>query len=687
MKPTSKNPLLAAASIALISTISIAQATDLYWDADGDTTAATGGPGTWQTSNTWRSGSDVGSLGNWVDGTSPFNTAVFGGAISNSPPAYTVTLANSVNVNLNQLKIIASGTNGTFTLVGPTTAPNTSTIAFGGSYSSATPTIDASTLNSAVSVTINAKMTGTIASGGLYIKANNPLFDGYNTNSGLASRIYLTASTANDFTGDITIDGGSLLSLSNMGNAANKITLTNGGGLFGNSGTTVNYEIARDIIVSASGGAIGSNSSAALAVVTTKLARNKSISGSGNLSRYQSTANVGTEEVWLFGDMSGYTGTFENFRGITQLRTTSPSGGVWKLTGGTLKLFDTDNAYIADGPGKSDLFMNGGTLDMNGKSETINGLSGATGTVQNQVAATTSTLTLGGGDATATFGGVIRDNTTSGGKMALAKTGNGTQTLAGTNTYTGDTTVNAGTLTLASTGNLRFAPTTNGVSNKLTGSGTANLNGTLDLDLSNANLTVGNSWTLVDAATANYALVAITSTPALTFTKAGPLWTAPDGANTWTFSQSTGVLTLASASAFTSWVTTPAFGLAPADQDPTDDPDNDGLNNLLEFVLNGNPSVSNAAIQPVLAVTATAFEFTFSRRDDSLSPETTQTFQYGTNLGTWTSILVPAASGTAGAATITVTNGSPADTVKISIPKTEAGATGKLFGRLQVTQP
>jgi hypothetical protein len=40
-----------------------------------------------------------------------------------------------------------------------------------------------------------------------------------------------------------------------------------------------------------------------------------------------------------------------------------------------------------------------------------------------------------------------------------------------------------------------------------------------------------------------------------------------------------------------------------------------------------------------------------------------------------------------GAATITITDGSPADTVKISIPKSESGSSSGLFGRLQVAKP
>jgi hypothetical protein len=151
-------------------------------------------------------------------------------------------------------------------------------------------------------------------------------------------------------------------------------------------------------------------------------------------------------------------------------------------------------------------------------------------------------------------------------------------------------------------------------------------------------------------------------------------------------------LTVTAPAGFAAWAATPAFGLAVADQDPTDDPDNDGMDNLLEFVLNGNPSISDPSNLPDLVVTATDFEFTFQRRDDSVSPETTQTFQWGTTLATWPgSAVIPATSGSVGAATITVSAGTPddgvTDTVKISIPKTQDGGSGKLFGRLQVTKP
>ena len=151
-------------------------------------------------------------------------------------------------------------------------------------------------------------------------------------------------------------------------------------------------------------------------------------------------------------------------------------------------------------------------------------------------------------------------------------------------------------------------------------------------------------------------------------------------------------LTVTPGSAWESWQNSrfTAGELAdPSISGPQADKDRDGIANLLEFVLNGDPSVSDTTILPDPNVTTSDFEFTFQRRDDSLSPETIQTFQYGGNLSGWTDIVIPVTSGPVGMATVTVSAGVPddnvTDTVKISIPKSQA-VGNKLFGRLRVTQ-
>jgi len=82
-------------------------------------------------------------------------------------------------------------------------------------------------------------------------------------------------------------------------------------------------------------------------------------------------------------------------------------------------------------------------LDLTGFNETINGLSsqGPSPFVQNG-----GTLTLGDGNATATFSGTIRDN---GGSLSITKIGTGVQTFTGANTYSGATTVSNGTLVVS----------------------------------------------------------------------------------------------------------------------------------------------------------------------------------------------------------------------------------------------
>jgi autotransporter-associated beta strand protein len=102
-------------------------------------------------------------------------------------------------------------------------------------------------------------------------------------------------------------------------------------------------------------------------------------------------------------------------------------------------------------------------LDLAGHDQTVNALAGYPNTssnigpdssryVTNSAAAGTNTLTVGNGGGSATFKGVIVDGANA--KVALTKSGTGTETLNSPCTYSGPTAVTGGTLVLAASSSL-----------------------------------------------------------------------------------------------------------------------------------------------------------------------------------------------------------------------------------------
>ena len=138
-------------------------------------------------------------------------------------------------------------------------------------------------------------------------------------------------------------------------------------------------------------------------------------------------------------------------------------------------------------------------------------------------------------------------------------------------------------------------------------------------------------------------------------------------------------------SSFATWIDGISPPLANAgDRLATADPDLDGYNNLTEFVLNGNPSVSGQSIAPTITASATDFVFSFTRRDDS-ETEAPTIFQFGSDLVGWTDIALTT-SGPVGAATVAITEGDAVtDVVSVTLPKTVA-PSGRLFGRIKIVK-
>ena len=113
------------------------------------------------------------------------------------------------------------------------------------------------------------------------------------------------------------------------------------------------------------------------------------------------------------------------------------TGGT-QINAGTIQLGNNSGLGGNTGP----LTVAAGVLDLNGFNPTVGALNGG-GTVDNVIAGGAPWLTVGNGGAGGTFSGTIQNTS---GTLGLVKTGAGTQVLSGTNTYSGGTQINAGTL-------------------------------------------------------------------------------------------------------------------------------------------------------------------------------------------------------------------------------------------------
>jgi hypothetical protein len=114
---------------------------------------------------------------------------------------------------------------------------------------------------------------------------------------------------------------------------------------------------------------------------------------------------------------------------------------------------------------------------------------------------------------------------------------------------------------------------------------------------------------------------------------------------------------------------------------PDDDPDADGITNLMEYVLNGDPGSSSPGMSPDAVVSGADFIVSFVRRAESKA-DTTQVIQHGSTLTGWTDVPIPATT----AGNVTIAPDTPAaglETVTITLP----GGPGPRFGRLSVSQP
>lgn len=298
--------------------------------------------------------------------------------------------------------------------------------------------------------------------------------------------------------------------------------------------------------------------------------------------------------------------------------------------GGTLKPLATSPAYIG---GLTNAFIKSGGAKFNTNSFDI--------TVSQNLL--TDPISAGGG---------------------LTKEGSGTLTLTGTNTYTGNTSVTAGTLSL--------------------GNGTANtsLANTADVSVaSGATLNLNYAGTdTIDGLTIN----GVAKSPGIWGSaSSGAPNTDPQLTGSGTLTVTTGP----SASAYDTWAS--GFSLTGPNAAFDFDFDNDGIDNGLEWILGGNPTTNSAGILPN-ATTNPAGDLilSFTREEDAI-PETTLIVEFGTDLASWpkqATIGGTSSGPDANGVTVNIDTGASPDDVTVTIPASNAPA-GKIFARLKASQP
>ena len=187
------------------------------------------------------------------------------------------------------------------------------------------------------------------------------------------------------------------------------------------------------------------------------------------------------------GHISGTTGLTKQGSGTATISlTNSDYTGNTTISGGTLQLGSATT--LPDGVGTGTLTVNSpAKVDLNGFSETINGLTGS-GIIDNS-SGTATVLTLGNGNGSVTWGGSITSTGTGG--SSILKVGTGNTIITGTNylANTAQSQINGGSLLI-----------TNGGALYMTGGGefwVMQNAGTASATVDGGTLVVSNNWLVV----------------------------------------------------------------------------------------------------------------------------------------------------------------------------------------------
>ena len=275
---------------------------------------------------------------------------------------------------------------------------------------------------------------------------------------------------------------------------------------------------------------------------------------------------------------------------------------------------------------------------------------------------------------------------------ALAKTGAGTLTLAGTNTYTGATIVSSGTLALGASDVLPNGSALSIYAATLDAGSFTDTVGTLDPSAA-ATINLGSGATIAFADSSaidwtggslNITGTFVSGSSVRFGTTSGGLTSTQRGLITinsasGTYSLDANGYLVESAGGYASWASTNA---------PTgtsgDDFDNDGVSNGVEYVLGGDKDTNDLDKLPTISTTLGGdMVFTFERDQASIDGSTIVEIEVSTDLVTWPDTFNVPDTALANNPGVTVVKDTPADFDTVTLTVEQDPDTTK-FARLKV---
>ncbi len=376
----------------------------LYWDTNGNAVGSSGAAGTWGT-NTYWSTSSAGT--NATTAYTSGRDTVFS-AGTNATGTYTVTVSGTQNTSSISVE------EGTVTFSGGTI-----------NFSDATPDF---IVASGLTTTVSSVLSGT-----------NGL-----TKGGAGTLIY---STANTYTGATTVSAGTLLV-----NSSDLITATSALSVASGATFTLNYGANQTVASLSGAGTVDLRTN----IFTVGDAASTTFSGvitdeatvSGRIVK-QGTGTLTLTGANTYGGLTTINAGAINIQNNTALGTSGTGATV--ASGAALEM---QGNITSTGQG---LTLNGTGVGTNGALRNVSGANTWAGNIAlgsaTKIQSDAGTLTLSG-NLTATnlgltldgAGNIALSGTVGLGTGTLTKNGAGTATLSAANTYTGTTTVNAGTL-------------------------------------------------------------------------------------------------------------------------------------------------------------------------------------------------------------------------------------------------